>query len=250
MTRITGLTVSWSGDRALSSQATSLLDDSQPASLVRLWNVNTGRELTTFEVKAHISIAAFTTPTSYSRLAFACKDDALVIWDTRNRRPVRSLEVSKAITCLTLARHGQLAVISTQDGTLAMWDVSTGKMVRQLQRRDIAAITALAVCPQERYALAGSSDGHVGLWNLGNGAIVRCFTGQGSRVLGVGFSRKGDFAMAGDATGAIRVWQTNSGQQRQGILIPAERRLDLMALATGERLILTVTDGIVSSWTY
>ena len=69
------------------------------------------------------------------------------------------------MTCLALTPDGHRAVSGSEDETLRVWDLDSGKCLRELKgHTDI--IRCVAVTPDGRRAVSGSDDKTVRVWDL------------------------------------------------------------------------------------
>lgn len=95
--------------------------------MVKVWSLETGTCIWTLE--GHTSLVGLL-DLSHDALVSAAADSTLRIWDPDNGncRHVLSAHTG-AITCF---QHDEQKVISGSDGTLKMWDIKTGRFIRDL----------------------------------------------------------------------------------------------------------------------
>ncbi|GAA5879689.1 hypothetical protein JCM8547_008956 [Rhodosporidiobolus lusitaniae] len=94
---------------------------------VRLWSTDTGECRAVLE--GHTSLVGLLGLT-HRNLVSAAADWTLRIWDPEDGRCKHALAAHQgAITCF---QHDEHKIISGSDGTLKMWDVSSGELVRDL----------------------------------------------------------------------------------------------------------------------
>ncbi|KAK9459527.1 WD40-repeat-containing domain protein [Lipomyces oligophaga] len=95
--------------------------------LVKIWSIETGECLHTLE--GHTSLVGLL-DLSPNFLVSAAADFALRVWDPETGESIHKLEGhTGAITCF---QHDDDKVISGGDGTLKLWNVKTGKLVKDL----------------------------------------------------------------------------------------------------------------------
>jgi WD40 repeat protein len=97
---------------------------------------------------------------------------------------------SSAITAEAFSADGRLLLSGSEDGTLKLWEVTTGREIRTLAGHS-SPITAVCFAPDGRFALSGSDSGGVMLWEVSTGRRMRSFEGQSSRIQSVAFSPAG-----------------------------------------------------------
>ncbi|OSP39088.1 hypothetical protein B7767_33495 [Streptomyces sp. 13-12-16] len=225
---------------------------------VRVWDPMTGaevRELTGHEDWVN-ALTVFPGPDGFPLLASgdgegtirvrnpATGAEEAVIWSA-HAAPVR------ALTAVTTERGRTLLVSAGHDGAVRMWDLSTGVPVRELRGGD-ARINVLAVFTgADGRALMATGDGKgvLRLWDLDRSDVPRVLgvhegddgqegheahTGQITTLSGFEGVDGRFLLAAGDATGAIRVWDpaTATARYARG---GHQGAVTAMAVLTGSR---------------
>lgn len=133
-------------------------------STVRVWNLQTGECQHT--LTGHASLVGLL-GLSPSYLVSAAADSTLRIWDPDTGELRNTLAAhTGAITCF---QHDEFKVLSGSDGTLKMWDVRDGSIVRDLLT---GIIGVWQVVFEGRWCVAASNrqDATVlDVWDFGNG---------------------------------------------------------------------------------
>ena len=116
---------------------------------------------------------------------------------------------------------GSKIVTTSQDGTIRVWDASTGKVVKTLVGHgpgllgtdgviDAAFNPDLPGQPGSGGTLLATAglDGTVKVWDLATGKVQQTLTGHTSEVRSVNFSPDGAklVTAGGDRDGTVRVW--------------------------------------------
>lgn len=130
---------------------------------VRIWNLNTGQCIHT--LTGHTSLVGLL-GLSPTHLVSAAADSTLRIWDPNTGELQHTLAAhTGAITCF---QHDEFKVLSGSDGTLKMWDVRDGSVVKDL----LTGITGVwQVVFEGRWCVAASNrmDSTVlDVWDFGN----------------------------------------------------------------------------------
>jgi WD40 repeat protein/DNA-binding SARP family transcriptional activator len=115
---------------------------------------------------------------------------------------------------------------ASADGTLILWDISTGlnaglesgEPIRRLVGHT-AAVNSVAFLPGEERAISASSDGTLILWDVESGEAIRTFHGHDGPVWDVAVSPScvdpelvGCVATSGSDDGTLTLWDMETGE--------------------------------------
>lgn len=117
---------------------------------------------------------------------------------------------SAEILCIDFSPNGSQAVSGSEDKTLRLWDVDSGKELRRFEGHT-AAVTAVAFVDSGKI-LSGSADRTIRLWDVETGKELKRLEGHTDKItfIAVGVTT---FA-SGDQSGTIRMWDQESGKER------------------------------------
>jgi WD40 repeat protein len=170
---------------------------------VKVWDLETGRELYTLE--GHASWAGLVRGVAVSpdgqRAASASYDKTLKVWDLETGRELRTLEGhSEWVLGVAVSPDGQRAASASRDKTLKVWDLKTWRDLRTLQghTRDINGV---AMSPDGSRAVSASDDHTLKVWDLETGTALATFTCD-AEVRSCGYALGGRL-IAGDALGRV-----------------------------------------------
>jgi WD40 repeat protein len=105
---------------------------------------------------------------------------------------------------------GKTALSGSADTRLFLWDLSTGKTLRQFSGHS-DWVQSVAFSPDGKTALSGSADHSVILWDIATGAVIRRLDGHQDAVWSVAFSPDGKTALSGSADNSLILWDIASG---------------------------------------
>ena len=112
----------------------------------------------------------------------------------------------------TFSPDGRLFLAGGDGGTLRLFEVKSGKLVRELIGH--GGWTQQAVfTPDGKHVLSASMDGTLRLWELDTGKEVRKFVGHGGGVHGVALTRDGKWAVSGGEDKTLRLWEVATGKE-------------------------------------
>ena len=115
---------------------------------------------------------------------------------TGHTGPVRTVAVSE---------DGARAVSGSDDGTVRVWDLTTGRQQATLTGHT-DWVRAVAVSQDGARAVSGSDDGTVRVWDLTTGTEQAALTGHAGEVFSVALTQDGTRAVSGGSDGALRIW--------------------------------------------
>ncbi len=118
------------------------------------------------------------------------------------------------ITSCTFSSCGQFVVSGSKDRTIKLWDVKTGKEIREFTGHK-NSVESVSFSPCGQFIVSGSSDRTIKLWDVKTGKEIREFTGHEFSVISVSFSFCGQFIVSGSSDRTIKLWDVKTGKEIQ-----------------------------------
>jgi len=119
---------------------------------------------------------------------------------------------SDFVYSVAFSPDGKLALSGSEDNSLKLWQVSTGRELRTFKGHS-DSVYSVAFSPDGRLALSGSSDSTLKLWEVSSGRDMRTFKGHSRSVLSVAFSPDGQLALSGSEDNSLKLWQVSTGRE-------------------------------------
>ncbi len=125
------------------------------------------------------------------------------------------------ITSIGVDAKNQFIVTGSQDKTVRLWELSTGRLLKifrpPIGEGPVGMILAAAISPDGRtIACGGREEGREGtsrsiyLFDRESGKLVRRIEGHSNNLLGLAYSNDGNFLLAGmQSKGGIRIYRTS-----------------------------------------
>lgn len=231
-----------SGDR--------LLSGSEDHSL-RLWNIPTATCIREFHGhREAVQTVAFSPDGRYA-LSGACaaigagEDHSIRIWDLDSGECLRVLDGHAGNNSLGLpeagvrsayfSADGRQILSGGDDGCVRLWDVATGKCLRDFSAHGDQGVQSLDWSPDGRYALTGSWDATVKLWDVADGRCLCSFRDHRTRVNTVAFGPDGAYALSGSEDNRLILRPLSAGYDAPPALVRIKTSETMLATGSEYR---------------
>ena len=182
--------------KALSSSADETL---------RLWDLNTAKCVRVIggHTRRHWMVS----------VAYNCKaklaatygnDRSICLLDLDTGKEVRKLTGKMGHTSVCFSPDGERLLSSGQGGTYYIWDVQTGKELKQIQ---VPMGYCAAFSPDGKRFVSGGDDTIVRVWDAASGKELRKYDGHTGRVTSVTFFPDGKRIASASQDHSARVWR-------------------------------------------
>jgi WD40 repeat protein len=199
---------------------------------LKIWDVDSGRLVHAFEEDIPAIYSAPLSPNG-NVLASINLTGGFSLWDLSNVRKTRVLSPLKtqisfegigSSQFITFSPDGKLfAAVFMLSGKVSVWDVNTGKLVRELAVPSVAFGGSVAFSNDGKLlATAGTADMTQGLrgigkpsiklWDLSTGEDIRTLEGHTGQITSFTFSPDGKMLASIGADKTINLWNTSNGQ--------------------------------------
>jgi WD40 repeat protein len=236
---------------ALSRDGKRFLTGHTAENSLRLGEVDTGKEIRTFEGHTGGLLGVALSPDG--AVAASCSHDGtLRLWDVKAGKEERRLEGFKdRVRCVAFSPDGR-SLLSGHEGeksdfAVRLWDVAGGKE-RGVFRGHEKEVTAVCWLPDGRSFLSSSMDGTVRHWDAASGKELRRMTHAGG-AYDVAVSPDGKrAASAGFGDRMVRLWDLGTGIERWRFEGHTGRVLGVAFSQDGRQLVSCDTDCTVYLW--
>ncbi|HEX3262178.1 MAG TPA: protein kinase, partial [Solirubrobacterales bacterium] len=194
---------------------------------VNLWKLATGEALDTIALGVPVGDVAFSP--ARSTLAFVHERGGTAeVWDVARRSRITMLPVdsdSQFYYAIAFSPDGRtLATGGLEDPIVRVWDVPTGKLIRELDQGTAGAKT-LDFSPDGRTLAVSGYAPVASLWDLATGARIGPTLAAGSRRADIDFSPDGRQLLMTAADGRGALWDVDPESWAQRACTLANRTL-------------------------
>lgn len=173
---------------------------------IKLWNTSDGKLIKSIQIPEADerfvdfsndlkSIAFYNTGTKGVRL-----------WQMQENKMLREFQGNKdEIRAAAFSPDNQSLALANQDGTVSVWNVNDGKLIRTLDAK--GEPSSLAFNNDGQVVAAGYGDGSILLWQTADGSFIKQLRGHKNYVLSLSFSDKGNALFSGSEDKTIRLWE-------------------------------------------
>jgi WD40 repeat protein len=155
------------------------------------------------------------------------KEAKIVLWGASTGEMLRSQTASEGfpvfVPSVAISPDGGYALSGGTDGTVRLWDISSGTELKRLQAHTGSGGTFYVAFSRDgKYFLSGGADGLLKLWDTSSTKEVKTFRALSGNTLGMVTSTVGYAALtsdgksiiSGSTDAAIRIWNTSTGEER------------------------------------
>ncbi len=109
-----------------------------------------------------------------------------------------------------ISEDGEYAISASDDNTLRVWDLKTGKEIRTLTGHS-GSVRAVSVTPDGNYAVSASRDKTLKVWDIKTGKETLTLMGHFGSVNDVSVTSDGKYAISTSDDETIKVWDIKTG---------------------------------------
>ncbi len=151
------------------------------------------------------------------------------------------------ITTIVVAPDGTWLATGGVDGTVHIWDVTSGKQ-RATRGGHAGPVMAMAAAPDGSWLAVAFSDGMVRIWDLATGKEQTVLPGHGDWVTAVAVAPDGRWLAAASNDGTVSIWDVAAGRSRAKLTERAIQVDAIAALPDGRSLVTGGLDSQVQVW--
>ncbi len=213
------------------------------------------REIATGKMVASFARSRFGHALAFSwdgaALAATHSDESIRVWDVRTGKPVQSavgLEVGFYPISVAISPDGRTVVTGAAHPAVWLWNVSTGRLIREVPLADAENTGVAIFSPDARFA-AGVVRGSINVWDISSGKCLhRLPHDEGDFPGVVAFSADGNSLYVGHKDFHISCWDLTTN--KKGVAFVGHTKpINSIAVSSNARMLLSASsDGTIRCW--
>ncbi len=213
---------------------------------VRLWDVETGRELRRLDGHtALVSSVAFS-PDGRKALSGGY-DHTVVLWDLQTGQEVKRFKgPMRYINHVAFSPAGRRVLVCAEK-SIRIFNVQTGQEVRRLEGHAGSVLTAI-FSPDGGQVLSAGDDRTLRLWDVESGQEVRKLEGHSGSVRSLAFAGERRRALSGSADRTVRLWDLATGRELARFDQHADPVISVTATPDGQYVLSGSRESVIKWW--
>jgi len=150
------------------------------------------------------------------------------------------------VNAVAFSTDGERAASGSDDRTIRVWEVASGKSLGILENP--AEIYSIAFAPDGKFLLSAGRDRILRLWDLQTRKVTRAFQGHTGPVRCVAFSADGKQIISGSDDRTVRLWDVATGIEAFAFVGHTDRVTSIAWPQDTARILSGSRDGTVRWW--
>jgi eukaryotic-like serine/threonine-protein kinase len=150
------------------------------------------------------------------------------------------------VKSVALSGDGKTLASGSDDMTVKVWDVGTGKVRATLGHT--AAVASVALSRDGKTLVSGSYDGTINVWDVNAGKVRATSKGHADVVTSVALSGDGKNIVSGGADKTVKVWDVGMGQERATLKGHEGAVLSVALSGDGKTIVSGSEDKTIKVW--
>lgn len=152
---------------------------------------------------------------------------------------------------ITFDKEGDRLASAGADGTVRIWDTTTGKALKVL-RGHRGAVKGVAFHPEGKRVVSAGADKSVRVWDLATGKEVKAITNVGAPLECVAYSSDGELIAAGGGvsgkSGLLKLFTAATGKEAMPLAGHEDVVTDVAFHPSRPRLVSVSRDKTIKTW--
>lgn len=213
----------------------------------RVWNLETGTELHTLRGHRSTLTAVTITDDGAQAITTALGGEDACVWDLHTGELLHKLPSEHGtVWSVAITADGTRTITGCADGSVTVWDLTTGQLEYTLTGHQGLPVRAVAVTRDGSRAVTCCVDGVARVWALTAESHSDIPPGHTGYVTDLAVTPDGRYAITGSADGSARVWDVRTGQP--SLVLSHGNDVDQVAITPDGTRAVTVNSTVARVW--
>ena len=176
---------------------------------VKIWEVETGRELRTLRGHSYdVNSVCYSPDGKYTA---SSSWDSIKLWEVATGECIKTLSGNGGAYSLCYSPDSRYVASGSWDKTIKLWDVASGECIKAFAGHT-DRINSVCYSPNGKYIVSGSEDKTIKLWEVATGECIKTLAGHTDRINSVCYSPDGKYIVSGSEDKTIKLWEAATGE--------------------------------------
>jgi WD40 repeat protein len=185
-------------------------------STIKLWDVSTGKEITTLKGHKYPVYSVSFSPDGKT-LASGSVAHTIKLWDVATRKEITTLKGhtdtdSDNVLSVSFSPDGKTLAYSGIANTIKLWDIATGKEITTLKGHS-DQVDSVSFSPDGKTLAYSGIANTIKLWDITTSKEITTLKGHNDTVSSVSFSPDGKTLASGGHDSTIKLWNVSTGKE-------------------------------------
>ena len=214
--------------------------------LLKFWSVNTCKFVDALSTEP--SVVSFVALNQNGKIVgYVVQNRTIVVYDRDQNTELGRLKLNGLVTCLDMNSEGKILVMGTEEGTINLWDVSSGLPPLNVKGHH-SGVNVVALSGDGMTVVSGCRDGMVKVWNLSTGSLVHTFKQHLTAITAIAIGSDNLTLATGGNDGVLCIWHLVTGQLLETFPAHTDRITAIAAGPDGQTFASSSLDGTVKIW--
>ncbi|MFN6501753.1 MAG: AAA-like domain-containing protein [Nostoc sp. DedQUE01] len=178
---------------------------------IKLWNLDTGKEITTLRGHSDGVLSVVFSPDGKT-LASTSDDNTIKLWNLDTGKEITTLRGhSKFVFSVVFSPDGKTLASASADNTIKLWNQETGKEITALNGHK--KVRSVVFSPDGKTLASAGVDKTIKLWNRETAKEIITLKGHSTWVRSVVFSPDGKTLASASVDSTIKLWNRETGKE-------------------------------------
>ncbi|MDZ8088897.1 MAG: WD40 repeat domain-containing protein, partial [Nostoc sp. DedQUE12b] len=154
---------------------------------------------------------------------------------------------SSAVRSVAYSPDGQQLASASDDNTIKIWDVSSGKLLKSLTGHSKEVIS-VAYSPNGQQLASASRDNTIKFWDVNSQKLLKTLTGHSDEVKSVAYSPNGKQLASSSRDNTIKIWNVSRGKLLKSLIGHSKEVNSIAYSPNGQQLASASADNTIKIW--